>query len=316
MTDATSSPSGSTPSPNKTKRHAGPLRWIGRFVLLLVFLVILGVAGAYVMRNSLVRAGVERGGTYATDLKTSLNAADLALFQGSLTLNDLNIANLQGYKAPDFLTMKSCSVKISKPTSVLSDTVEIDRIAIDGLDVTLEQNGVRSNLSDIMDAINKKTASTGNSSNTSPGKKLKIGELSLTHLKVHVRAAPLPNLDLDLGDISMKDPTNPDGRPMKIADLIGKVLLHLSEQIVDNPAIPAQLKDTMKNVQAIVGNLQGELTKDLGGISGLATQNFQNLGKNLPDVGKNLQNVGSDLQKNLKGLPDVFGGNKNTTQPK
>ena len=304
MTDASASPSAPTPAPEKTRHHAGPLRWIGRIVLALVILVILIVGGAYVMRNTLVKAGVERGGSYATDLKTSLNAADLAIFQGSLTLNGLNIANLQGYKSPDFMTVKSCAVSITKPSSVLTDTVEIEKITIDGVEVTLEQNGMHSNLSDIMDAINKKTPAAGNAANTSPGKKLKIGELDLTNIKVHVRAAPLPNLDLDLGDVVMKDPTNPDGRPMKIADLIGKVLMHLSQQIVNNPAIPGQLKDTMKNVQALVGNMQGELNKDLSGISGLATQNMQN-------VGKGLQNAGNDLQKDLKGLPDMFGGNKN-----
>ncbi len=307
----TMSPQSSAVPPAPTaKKKAGAGKWILRIFLALVVLIMVGLVALYFGRNPLVIAGVERGGEFATSQKTALTDANLAIFQGALTLNGLNIANPQGagYQGANFLTMKTCAVTM-EPGSVLTDTVVVDRIDIDGLDITLEQNGVKSNLSDIMDAINKNTASTGNSSNTSPGKKLKIGEVSITNIMVHVHAAPLPSLDLNLGSINIADPTNPDGRPMKIADLMGKILLHISQNILNNPAIPGQLKDSLKNVSAILNNVQGDLQKELKGINlkGLPGLGTAPGGNPLQDLGKNLQN-GGGLQNLLNG------GNK--SQPK
>lgn len=302
----TTSQSSAVPPAPAAKKKAGAGKWILRIFLALVVLIGVGLVALYFGRNPLVIAGVERGGQYATSQKTALTDANLALFQGALTLNGLNIANPQGYSDPNFLTMKSCSVTM-EPGSVLSDTVVIDRIDIDGLNITLDQNGVKgSNLSDIMDAINKNTASTGNSSNSSPGKKLKIGEVSLTNIMVHIHAAPLPNLDLNLGNINIADPTNPDGRPMKIADLIGKILLHISENILNNPQIPGQLKDSLKDVSSILNNVQGDLQKELKGI------NLKDLpGLGTAPGGNPVQGLGKDLQNGGKGLQNLFNGGSN-----
>lgn len=318
MTDTPSASSGPvSPAAKPSKRKAGVGRWITRIVLALMLLVIVILVGLYFARNPLVIAGVVRGGKVATDQETALKDANLALFQGALTLDGLAIANPSGagYASQDFLTMKSCSVTMTKPTSVLTDTVLIDAIAINGVDIYINQNGSHNNLNDIIAAIDKKTASTGNST-TSPGKQLKIGRIDLTGVKVHIRGAPFPNLDLDLGNISIADPTNPGGRPMKIADLIGKILLHVSQQVLNNPYIPGALKANLGNVTAIVSKVQADLNKDLAGLQGLTTmKNLQDLQKNLPNAGQQLQNMGKDLQKDLgKNLPDMLNGGKNNQQ--
>jgi len=120
----------------------------------------------------------------------------------------------------------------------------------------------------------------------------------------------------------MKDPTNPDGRPMKIADLMTKVLLHVAQQIVDDPRIPGNIKDCMKNVDALVKGLDKDLKKDLKSVQDLG-KGLQNIGKDggksLQDAGKSLQDAGKDAQKDLKdtgkNLQNLLGGSK-TTQPK
>jgi hypothetical protein len=313
MSENTATPA-PAPIPAAEKPKAGPGKKLFRAAVALVIVLVLVALLVFLNLNSLVRAGVIRGGHYATDQNTDLKTADLSLSQHTLVLDSLDIANPAGYSAPKLLTMKNCSVSGVEPGSIFSDTVVIDEIAIQGLEITLEQNGAKNNLSEIIDIIQKKTAAaqtgaatTPDAGKTPPGKKLRINKLNLAGTKVHVRAnlgAPFA-LDLDLPALSITDPTNPDGRPMKIADLVGTVLLHLSKQIVENPQIPGNIKDSMKNVEALVNNLRGELDKNVK----VFTQGLQDAARNLDP--KALQDAGKGLQDAGKNIGNLLNQNKN-----
>jgi hypothetical protein len=322
MTDTTApgTPTPTTPAPKK-KRSVGGL--ILRLFGVLVLLFVLTLAGLYFFRNTLVRAGVVRGGYYATDQTTALEAADLAIFGGTLDLSTLKIANpaKSGYKEPNFLSMKSCNVNVDSGT-FLSNKIVVKEIKIDGLEIFLEQNGAKNNLAEIMDIIKAKTsaASPAAGSSTapqSPGRSLAITHLSLKNTKVHLRG--ILSMDLNLGDIQIDDPTNPDGRPMKIADVIAKVLLNVAQQIVNNPQLPADFKNGLKDVTKLVDDLKGNLNKGLKDVS----KNFENLGKDggkgLQDAAKGLENMGKDggkgLQEMGKGLQNLIPGQKPATKP-
>ncbi len=293
------------PTPAK-KRSTGKLilKLCGALVLLLVIAVVI----IFFSLNSIVRWGVTSGGEHATGQTTNLVSADLSLGAGTVNLSQLDIANLPDYKEPKFLIMKQCDVQVESG-SLFTPTAVVDLIQISGLEITVETNqNLKNNLSDLMAILQKNSpaasapAAGGGAPSDSPGKKLKIVKIKLASTKVHLRG--IVTMDLDLGPIEIDDPTNPDGRPMKIADLMAKVLLHVAQQIVDNPQIPGNIKDSMKNVQALVNSLRGELQKDLG----KDLKNLQNLGKNIPNAGKDVQNA-------EKGLQNLLGGNK-STQPK
>lgn len=312
MSENTATPAPVTPptgpeSGGKAKKPLGAKLMRAAVGLVLVALLV-GVL-VWLNLNSLVRAGVVRGGQYATEQNTDLKAADLSLSQKTLVLDSLDIANPAGYTAPKLLTMKSCSVSGLDTGSLFSDTVVIDEIAIQGLEITLEQNGAKNNLSEIIEIIQRKTAATGGTTATTPetgktppGKQLRINKLSLAGTKVHVRAnvgAPIA-IDIDLPALVITDPTNPDGRPMKIADLVGKVLVQLSKQIVENPQIPGSIKEGMKNVEAVVNRLRGDLEKNVKVFS----QQIQDAAKNLDTKG--LENAGKGVQDAAKNLGDLF----------
>ena len=277
----------STPMPEKPAKKGGIGKWIVRIFATLVVLVVLLVAGLYLFRNTLVKMGVERGGKYATLQETMLDSADLSLGNGTLELSSLGIANLTPtYKEAHFLTMKSCKVGVDSG-SLLSNNVHVKEISIDGLEIWLEQNGFKSNLGDILDAINKQTGGGGAASGggtkeagqAPPGKNLSIDVIRLSGTKVHIRG--MANMDFDLGSFEIAEPTNPDGRPMKIANVIGTVLIHVAAQIAKNPQLPGGFKDSLKSVDQIMANVTKGLPKDLGGLG-------KDLGKNLQDVGKGI----------------------------
>ncbi len=299
-----STPVSPGPTPPRKKASLGKKLFRLFAVLFLLFIAVLLIL--FLNINTLVKMGVVRGGKYATEQETVLQAANLSLAGGALQLNSLDISNPpnSGYTTPKFLSMKDFQITLQS-SSVFTHTVIIDSIAIQGLDLTLEQTGGKNNLSEIMAIVQKNTASTGDASKSSPGKELKIGKLSLVGTKVHVRSgAPLNiSLDLDLPPLTIEDPTNPDGRPMKIADLLGTILLQLSKEIVDNPAIPGGIKDSMKNVTALVGNLRGQLDKN----AKVLGKDFQGAAKNMDaqgvkDAEKNAAKDVTDAEKNFGGL--------------
>jgi hypothetical protein len=329
----------STPAPVR-RRSLGKL--LVKIVAALVILVVVGLGVLYMMRNSLVRAGVIRGGEYATDQKTGLTAADLSFGSHSLLLSQLDIANIDNankFREPKLLVMKECLVDVDT-WSLLGTEATVNEIRITVLEITIETNlNLKNNLADLMEILKKKSPATnappgtpgggnaGSAPAESPGKKLRIAKLKLDGTKVHLRG--LVSHDLDLGPIEMLEPTNPDGRPMKIADVVAKVLLHVAQQIINDPKITAldpRIKDSMKNVQALVDtlgkDLQKDLRKNLGDVTKIgqdAQKAIQDLGKNLSDpskdAGKSIQDAQKGLQDAGKSLQGLIPGNK-TTQPK
>jgi hypothetical protein len=310
MTDTTT-PGTPTPSPTPAPKKKGSLgKLLLRLFGVLVILVVVALAGLYLFRNTFVRRGVVYGGEFATGQTTALDAADLSVFGGTLDLSTLKIANPanSGYKEPQFLTMKSCGVGVDSGT-ILSDTIVVKNIDISGLEIFLEQNGAKNNLAEIMDIIKTKSPAASTApANTSQasGRNLKINRLTLKGTKVHLRG--IVAMDLDLGDIQIDDPTNPDGRPMKIADVISKVLLHVAQQIVNNPQLPGDFKNGLKDVSKLVDGLKGNLDKGLKDLS----KNLENMGK---DAGKGLQDASKGLQDMGKGLQNLIPGQKPATKP-
>ena len=292
------------PAPAKPKKSlAGRMiRW----AIELLIVILVGIVVLYFSRNALIRAGVMRGGSDATGQPVTLESADLALFAGNLDLDSLAIANLKDFKQPNIVTVKQCQVVHLAPASLLRHTVQIDTIAISGLELTLEQNGTKNNLADLVEELKKSTASVGDPANSPPGKELHIAHLQLAATKVHVRS-DIANLDLDLGPIQLDDPTNPDGRMPKIADLVGKILIHISQQLLDDPRLPEALKANMKNVTALVDNLRGQLDKEVTGLKNLRKDLTTNPANALKDLQKMEKDAGKDLPKNLQ---DLIPGNK------
>jgi hypothetical protein len=313
MTDTPASPTPPTPvAPSPKKRSLG--RLLLRLCGILVVLVIVLLLGVYFARNYIVRVGVQQGGQYATAQTTTLLGADLNVFGGSLNLSQLLIANptSAGFKEPTFLTMKSCDVLVD-PGSLATKTIVVDKIMIDGLELTLEQQGAKNNLAVLLDIMKQKSAAASprgtasapapkSTAPESPGTALKINEILLTNTKVHLRG--LVPTELKLGNIRIKEPTNPDGRPMKIADVMVTVLLNISQGIVGSPELPKEFKDGLGSVSQFVDSLK---LGDVGKQAGQAVQGVTSQAGNAID----------DLGKGLGGLIPGLGGStsKPATKP-
>ncbi len=268
-------------------------------IVVLLFLVL--VLALWFSINAIIREQVDSRATAALGVKATLSQVALNILGGSLALKGLNIANPAGFSDPSLLDMKSCKVTV-KIGSLLGQTVQITTIAIDGLTVTLDQNGLNSNIQDILNNIKKNTAPAGNAGTSTPaasktqrtasgGKALAINQVILTHLTVIFRPSLIPGqkglpITIPIKKLVIDQPTNPDGRPLRIADLFGQVLSAIAIQAAKSPQIPAAFRNSLQAAGGILGAGAGDLlngTSNLGKSLGNGVQNtFKAFGNLIP----------------------------------
>jgi hypothetical protein len=123
---------------------------IKKIIVWVLVLVVVGLGAAYFARNMLVEKGVEKGCTYALGVESDLGSARLKLGGGSLDLNNLTIANPEGFRAENFMTLRRGVLDVDAG-SVLDDEVVVDSLVIEGLTLNLEQIDNKGNYQVLID---------------------------------------------------------------------------------------------------------------------------------------------------------------------
>jgi len=171
--------------------------------------------------------------------------------------------------------------------SLLSDTVKIREIRLDGMEMVLEQRGVSSNnLQDIIKSLPARDTQQAEPS----GKKLHIDNLEISGTTVKVKVLPVPgksDITLKLNPITMTN-LGSDNK-LDAAALSVKILVAIAGGIAEQGA--GVLPDE------ITGALKGEL-KRLGKASEAVLEEAGKVLKKGADLGKG-------ITEGLKGLPKL-----------
>jgi hypothetical protein len=256
-------------------------------ILVIVLAVIMALLAALVVGigafgGSLVKKAVVMAGSSALKVPVTLSDADLSILGGKVAMRGLEIDNPPGYQHDKLLKLKEGFVEV-QVGSLLSDTVRIRQIRLDGMDLVLEQKGLSSNLQDLIHNLPKSDVPKDKEP---AGKKLWIDVLEIRNVKVEAKLLPIPGkadtIPLKLSTIRMTD-LGRDGT-MDTAALTGRILLAIAGGIVEQGS--------------------GLLPKDLIGGMGSA------LGKTA-EVGKQVLKGAGDVGKGIgKGLQGLFKGAK------
>jgi hypothetical protein len=267
----------------------------------LVLLVIGGVVFAVMNINSLAKAGIEKGGTYALGTNTTLQSANVGILGGTFAMNGLNVANPPGYKAPSFLSLGSGGVAVSF-NSLSKPVVELPKLSLDGLNVALEKSGGKANFNVILDHIKKvadQAGGSGGSGGSSSGgdKKFVVNELSLTNIKISVDLiggpADLTKVNIPIDEIKL----NNVGKTGTGVGGTGVTMSQLASIIVEAVLAAAADKGGGILPADILGDLQG-------GLAGLG--NLDNLQMSVAAKAQGtIEKIGGDAAKKVT---DKLGG--------
>lgn len=260
---------------------------IGLLVFILIVILLVSIFG-----DAALKTGVETGATKAMKVNVALDDISLSMLAGKLKMNDLVVDNPEGYQNPTFLELGNAYVDL-KTTSLLSDTIEIEKMQFDNITLTMEQKGLTNNLKEILNNLPKSEPAEKPAEDTSEeeaaGKNLLIKQLDINGVTVKVKLLPVPGradtLTLKINPIHMEN----IGTEEKIntPELVKKVLLAIAGGIADQGK----------------GLLPTDMVNDLSGQ--LAEQGKQLMEEGQKQV-EGLIDSGSDIGKEateaLKGL--------------
>ncbi len=250
-----------------------------RLVLAVVVIVLVAGIVGYLWLDSIAKAAVERGGTYAMGVETTVAKVALQPFSGKMQMKGLKVANPEGFAGPHLMQTGTFDVELV-PGSLLEDTVVLKKFELDGLDLYIDQQMPKSNISVIMDNLKKLGGDEPKEEEKSEGKKVQVDIITIRNVVAHVKVLVGPEFTIKVPKIEMKNVTGDNAAGVALPELVARIL----------PAVLAAVLEEGKGV------LPADLTKVLqGDVSAVAAQ----LGGQVEDMVKGVQ---GDIGKALGGV--------------
>ncbi len=258
-------------------------------VLLIPIFLILSIVVFLFMIDSIAKSGVEKGATYALDVRTTLKDMRVSLLGGEIMMDGLDISNPAGFASSHLMQTGKFDVKV-EPRSLFSDTIRVRKFVLNGLDVNVDQTLKGNNISKILDNI--KRLSSGKTqeepSESQEGKKIFVKTITIQNVVAHFNLdakLAAKNLTVKIPTIVLKDVSSEDS-PVVVRQLVVRV-------------IPAILLEVIKNSKGIVPS---GLLRSLSGQL-ISVQSLVNVAqKQTEDAVKGL--IGSG-QKAITGATDA-----------
>ena len=251
--------------------------------LALVILLIVIIVAFSAFGEQAIKKAVEKAATQALGVEVTIGDIDLSIFKGAVEIRDLVVKNPKGYAHENFIKLGFASVDVDI-SSLMSDTIRIESLKLDTMDLVIEQKLLTNNMQDILNSLPSKEKQKAEPSD----KKLQIAELEITNIKVKAKLLPVPGkldtIPLTLSPIKMSNLGSDD--KLSIGLLTSKILVAIADGVVQQGTgiLPAALTDTMRST----------LDKTIG--IGMTT---------LEEGGKILEkgvDIGSGLVEGFKGL--------------
>ncbi len=300
-------------------------------LVLLVVLVIIGIVGIVGLAafglskiDDIVKEVIQRGGTYATGVETTVDTVEVGLFDGTFAMDGFNLANPEGYDSPHFFHLDGTSVAID-PQSINQDVISVPTVTLSGIDLYLDKSGGDGNYNFVLEKL-KRFESSGSDSapENSGGKKVVIDSLVIDGVTTHVTG--VPGLSAVTGDVTVNVPRvelknvgSAEGG-MTTAELINLVVKTVIAASVEagGGVIPADMLNDMQGRLAQLVSLDalgieslGELgdLNALGGKLGEAAQQQIDdaVGGAQEKAQEAIDNATKNAEDRLKGL--LGGGN-------
>ena len=254
-----------------------------KFVVLpIIIVLVIACIVLYLTGGAILKTAVEKGAAKALGVGVTVDDIDLSILKGAVGIDGLTVQNPPGYAHENLLVLSQGRVTTSIG-SLLSDTVRIKELKLDGLNLVIEQKALSNNLHQVISSIPAQDKQTEPEKGA---KKLHIDNLELTNIKVNVKLLPLPGtgkvdtIPLNLSPIKMSN-LGTDNK-LSIGVLSTKILLAIAQGVAEQGVgvLPDDMVNTMKSA----------LDKTL------------DVGKAATEEGKKIIDAGADVVEGFKGL--------------
>lgn len=288
-------------------------RYLIPLVLLLVVAVAFVAAGFWL--DDITAAAMEYAGKTTMGVTTTVHDAALHPIAGSLTVQGLTVGNPERFHTPHFLAIGSVACAFSLG-NLLEDDVVLPQLAIEGVDINLEQNERGANYQVILDHM-KKSEQEPPPAEQASDKKFVIREVVLKEIVAHTDVAlagqKLTKVDVKIPEIRLQDVGSGTDGGMLQSQLLATIVKATLEAIITSghEILP----------QAVVAGL-GIGLKEVGGLVDVdAIKVVEAAGVNLSEIGgKAVEGAVEGVEKGVKeaveGLGGLLGGKKEKKEEK
>lgn len=288
----------------------------------LVVLVIAIVVISFLSIDSIAKAAIEKGGTYALGVPTTLDSANVGIMAGKFSMSGLKVANpAGGYTSPAFLSLGSGGVSVSF-TTLKQPVVELPTFSLENLDVSLEKKDSKANYAVILDNLNKLKAASGGGGASKPApssdseKRFVIKELLLRNIKISVdliggpgAIGKLTKINIPIDEIKLENVgqtgTGVGGTGVTMSQLASIIVQAVLAAAADKGGglLPADILGDLKGGLANLGDLDklgmNVLAKAPAELEKQAEKAIDDATKKLPGAAGDAV---KDLTKNIPGL--------------
>ena len=274
---------------------------VGLFVALLV--------GASFYVNEIVGTAIERGGTYALGVETTVGFVRLSPFGGNFRISSLRIANPPGFERPSFLELGSGNIDVALAT-LTEPVVHVSRFSLDDIEITLEQARGKSNYGEILNNLGrfeKGKAPTPKQEDSGAGTRVVVDELVISNVTANVEWIDAP------ANVAMTKIEIPEIRLQGIG-------AHNAQGVAVSELSNIIIKAIMGAITRYGGDLPsvmlGELQRNMGGLTRLPGVMVEGMGSNVVEsvgnavpgaVGDAVRGVGGTTTEAAKGVTGAVG---------
>ncbi len=237
-----------------------------RTIIALTALVLVVVIAIGSMINLLVKLGVQAGTSHALGVDSTVESVNIRLAAGQLWIDGLKIANPEGFKTDHLMHTGKFELKMV-PLSIFSDTIEINKFELDGLDLIIEQQIGGSNISKISDNLSRFASDSESDPATEDkekGKKVKVDKITIRNVTAHFYLLPgleaVGPLTVEVPVIELTEVTSDNATGVAIVELIRRIIPAILVAVSQKAEgiIPGDLADDLRNQVGRMTDVLGE----------------------------------------------------------
>lgn len=267
------------------------LRWL----LVIVILAAIGIGGWIVFFDRIAAASIERAGSYALGVETTLDSFRLRPLAGEVALAGLAVSNPPGYQADTFLTLGRAEVAV--PLAALRrDPIVIETVELHEIGVHIERGPQGANYEAILANLEQLESSSAAPEDETGGPTVVISSLVIREVDAALAMGPLGSFDVHIPEIRLANlgGGSPDGVEMSqvVAIVTQSVLRAVARESADLPLnltadlnrrlsriglpgveVPEEVTERSRELQEQLGEAGEAAGKVLEGLGGLLRRN-------------------------------------------
>jgi len=296
-------------------------------------LLVLALVVAIWQIDAIGRAAIEEGGSAALGVETKLEKLRLSVFDGECHLENLTIANPEGFSAPHFFKMERAEMALTLG-SVTEQRIVAPYFRMHGIDLNLQKGDEMANYEVILENLKKlesepdatdpeateppesKPTETGSAE---PAIQFVIEEVVLTDIRVKAELSltglATREYDIRIDEIRLQNVGSETEGGSVVAELWGTIMKAVLSAVLRAGAdiLPDVMKDGLgaglKGLRSVGGATIHVAGESVGLVVDVAGEGVDAAVDGVEAVGKGVGGV-------LKGIGGLFGGKKKKTEDK